>query len=190
MSSKKLRFRPTGQTLESRRCMAAAIGELVAEPTDGSSAIEFVGGWGMAMYQYDFPGDYTGNDVIGLLGQSGNDDGATDGQLTSGAKSEPEPYISELTLPVWPSPTAASDINADELADIITAPGPGGGPHVDGGEGDGFDEVSATPEEPAQVAVTDGTSNTILIGEMYARSRSSSTHSEAADALFAEVGRN
>lgn len=42
MSSKRSSFRPTVQMLETRRCMAAAVGELVAEPTDGPDEIAII----------------------------------------------------------------------------------------------------------------------------------------------------
>lgn len=109
MSSKKLRFRPTVQTLETRRCMAAAIGDLVAEPTDGSSAIEFADGWGMAMYQYGFPGSY-------------KDEGATDGQLTTPEEqTKNEPFVSEIKITTWPLPAATAEDDVIVDGRIITA---------------------------------------------------------------------
>ena len=42
MSSKRSRFRPRFEMLETRRCMAAAVGELVAEPTDGTDEMAII----------------------------------------------------------------------------------------------------------------------------------------------------
>ncbi len=42
MSSKKLRFRPTVQILETRRCMAAAV-DVIGEPAGEAVEIGFVG---------------------------------------------------------------------------------------------------------------------------------------------------
>ena len=144
----RLSSRPTGQLLEHRRCLAAALGmdDVAATPTEPADQAAEVG-------------TLTITDTT-ISGNTANGEGG--GILDLGLKENVVSSEGDTTVAYDPTfwggvRVAAGDVSGDGIADIITSAGPGGGPHVkvfDGAsnalrDGDDENEIAATSADLA-----------------------------------------
>ncbi len=168
MSTQKLHFRPSVQSLENRQLMAADVGLADVSATAEEPARV------ATITDITISGNTANMDGGGTRGTVNVDAGSVDGysaDVGGGGLWNAGGFRGGVYV-------GAADISGDATSNIVTAPDAGGGPHVK--------VFSATPVEPAQTSVADGTSSTVMVAENSGGSfRGTSSHDE----FFAELGK-
>lgn len=124
MSAKKHRCRPTLQSLETRRCMAASLGleQVTESPADSPVIVAEVDSLPSTVaFENVAAGDVNDDASVDIITGAGFGGGPhvrvfDGGQAFAG-------FQGGIRV-------ATGDVNGDGVSDVVTSAGPGGGPHV------------------------------------------------------------